>query len=187
MAEEPHNLILDRLRELREEGAHTTTYAYDAVGNLTSAAYPNGVTAASTVNSLDRLTNLTIGGGAQVAAYNYTYGLVGNRISTNEATGRGTTLNYDSVYRLTQEAISGDPASHNGALGYSLDSVGNRLSLNSTYDRDALIGSIATALKVLKRALQHEVQPELTRRTEERVSACRGFHRRAERSSATYA
>jgi RHS repeat-associated protein len=38
----------------------------------------------------------------------------------------------DGIYRLTNEAISQDPAGKNGAVGYGLDPVGNRLSANST-------------------------------------------------------
>ena len=38
--------------------------------------------------------------------------------------------NYDGIYRLTNETISGGAA--NGAVAYGLDPVGNRLSQNST-------------------------------------------------------
>ena len=39
---------------------------------------------------------------------------------------------FDQIYRLTSETVAGDPNGNNGSLGYSLDAVGNRLSLHST-------------------------------------------------------
>ncbi len=40
---------------------------------------------------------------------------------------------YDSLYQLTNEAITGDPIpANNGAIGYTYDPVGNRLSRAST-------------------------------------------------------
>ena len=40
--------------------------------------------------------------------------------------------NYDGIYRLTNETISSDPAKNNGSVSYSLDPVGNRLSITSS-------------------------------------------------------
>ncbi len=51
----------------------------------------------------------------------------------SEQSGRDANHGYSSVYRLISENISGDPTSaNNGGLTYSLDPVGNRLSLAST-------------------------------------------------------
>ena len=36
----------------------TTTYSYDAVGNLAGYSYPNGVTSAYTYDGLNRLTQM---------------------------------------------------------------------------------------------------------------------------------
>ena len=48
-------------------------------------------------------------------------------------TGREATYGYDAASRLTSETITGDPSGRrNGALTYSLDAVGNRLSRTST-------------------------------------------------------
>jgi hypothetical protein len=41
-------------------------------------------------------------------------------------------VNYDGVYRLTNETISADPAKENGSASYSLDPVGNRSSAVSS-------------------------------------------------------
>jgi RHS repeat-associated protein len=39
---------------------------------------------------------------------------------------------YDKIYRLTNEAVSNDPANKNGSVNYLLDPVGNRKSSTST-------------------------------------------------------
>src|SRR5208282_1784213 len=49
-----------------------------------------------------------------------------------ESSGRTLNWSYDGIYRLTNEAISLDPHSINGSVGYGLDPVGNRLSQGST-------------------------------------------------------
>jgi RHS repeat-associated protein len=56
----------------------------------------------------------------------------GNRRSITEATGRKAAFDYDALYRLTKETITGDPAGNNRAISYVLDAVGNRLSRSST-------------------------------------------------------
>ncbi len=56
---------------------------------------------------------------------------------------------YDSLYRLTSEAVSSDPNNHNGTTSYQYDSVGNRKQLlvngatanTYTYDPDDRLGS----------------------------------------------
>jgi hypothetical protein len=86
-----------------------------------------GVSAGPTLDNMNRVTNLSINSGnSSLASYAYTYGPASNKLSATESNGRSTAFNYDAVYRLTQEAITGDPNSHNGTLGYSLDPVGNR-------------------------------------------------------------
>jgi len=39
---------------------------------------------------------------------------------------------YDGIYRLTNEAITGDPQQNNGGASYSLDPIGNRLSVSTS-------------------------------------------------------
>jgi hypothetical protein len=39
---------------------------------------------------------------------------------------------YDSIYRLTSEAITADPAGNNGTINYTYDVVGNRTQQTST-------------------------------------------------------
>jgi RHS repeat-associated protein len=113
-------------------GMGNTTYTYDAVGNLAGVLYPNGVQSSYTYDSLNRLTNLTAAKGSTLASYAYSLGAAGNRLSVTEASGRKAAYGYDALYRLTGETITGDPDSANGAVGYTYDPVGNRLTRIST-------------------------------------------------------
>ncbi len=101
-------------------GNNSTTYSYDAAGNLSETVLPNGVRITPGRDGMDRVTNLPVTS-TPSATYAYTYGPVGNRL-TADATSYG----YDAVYRLTSETRP------SGALSYLLDPVGNRLSLTST-------------------------------------------------------
>ncbi|MBI1790799.1 MAG: hypothetical protein HYR60_24995, partial [Acidobacteria bacterium] len=108
-----------------------TTYTYDAVGNLAGYAYPNGAQSTYTYNNLNRLTNLaTARSATPLATYAYTLGAAGNRTAVSELSGRQVNYVYDSLYRLTNETIAGGTV--NGAIGYTYDAVGNRLTRTST-------------------------------------------------------
>jgi RHS repeat-associated protein/uncharacterized repeat protein (TIGR01451 family) len=110
--------------------AGTTTYTYDAVGNLKSDSRPNGVRADYTYDVLNRLTSLGVtSGGTPQASYAYTLDQTGRRLSVLEGSGRAVNYTYDAIYRLTGEAVSGSQnSSGNGAVDYTYDPVGNRLS-----------------------------------------------------------
>ena len=133
------------------DASGTTTYAYDAVGNLQGYAYSNGVSASYTYDALNRLTSTqatctTAASGCglaakPIAAYTYTLGAAGNRLSVAELSGRIVSYAYDDLYRLTSETVAGDPAGNNGQVTYTFDNVGNRLQSNST-----LPGVVATGL-----------------------------------------
>ena len=79
----------------------------------------------------------------------YTLGAAGNRLSVAELSGRTVNYGYDSLYRLTSEAITNDPNNHNNTTQYQYDNVGNRqqLIVNGTtanvysYDADDRLGS----------------------------------------------
>jgi RHS repeat-associated protein len=109
-------------------GQNTTTYTYDMASNLVTASYPNNSQSTFHYDQLNRLTALT----TPNSGYLYQLGPTGNRTNATELTGRTLNWNYDGIYRLTSEAVSQDPAGKNGAVGYGLDPVGNRLSANST-------------------------------------------------------
>jgi RHS repeat-associated protein len=127
---------LNRLDTVTENGlvAGTTNYTYDVNGNLESYTYPNAVKSLYTYNSLNRLTNLEVSHTATpLAGYAYTLGAAGNRLSVTEQSGRTVGYSYDDLYRLTGETIASDPLTvNNGALTYTYDAVGNRLSRTST-------------------------------------------------------
>jgi len=128
--------VLNRLAAVTDNrlATGTTNYTYDANGNLESTTYPNEVRTSYAFNSLNRLTSVSATKGATLAAYAYTLGAAGNRLSANEAhSGRTVSYTYDALYRLTGESINSDPvAPNNGAINYAYDALGNRLARTST-------------------------------------------------------
>ena len=113
--------------------AKVTTYGYDTAGRMLGWVQPNGVTTAFTYDDVNHLKNVSIKNAAAttLASYAYTLGTAGNRTGVTEAGGRTIAWTYDTLYRLTGETISG-AASANGAVGYTYDAAGNRLSRTST-------------------------------------------------------
>jgi RHS repeat-associated protein len=111
-------------------------------------AYPNGVSHAFQHDNRDRTVQLNVNGpSGAITSYQQTFSYSGRKLSATELSGRAANYTYDSIYRLTNETISGDAtASVNGMLTYALDPVGNRQSLTSsitalagqsfTYDAD---------------------------------------------------
>jgi hypothetical protein len=77
---------------------------------------------------MNRTTELMTGSVPSMI-YQYTYGKTGNRLTATEKNG-GSKYTYDSIYRMTGEAISRSEVK--GTLTYGLDAVGNRQSLVST-------------------------------------------------------
>jgi YD repeat-containing protein len=118
----------------RLSGTQNTRYEFDAVGNLSGYAYPNGVTNLYQYDALNRLTNLTWKSGAAARAeFAYQLGLAGNRTNLAEtinAVSRSFAWQYDALYRLTNETVSG--TSPTGGVGYGLDDVGNRTNRSSS-------------------------------------------------------
>jgi RHS repeat-associated protein/uncharacterized repeat protein (TIGR01451 family) len=111
-----------------------TAYSYDEVGNLAEVNLPNGVKSSYIYNSQNRLVNLGISKGTTaLASYAYTLGQAGNRLSVAELGGRTIRYAYDDNYRLTTETITGSSTpEQNGAINYTYDVVGNRLTRAST-------------------------------------------------------
>ena len=77
------------------------------------------------------LTSLTVADASArvLASYTYTLNASGQRTQVVEKTGRTTSYAYDGLDRLASETLAdpGDSA-QNGAISYTLDKVGNRLS-----------------------------------------------------------
>jgi RHS repeat-associated protein len=105
-------------------GQNTTSHTYAAVSNVATVTAPNGLSSTFSYDELNRLKSTN--------GYQYTLGATGNRQSATEPNGRALSWTYDGVNRLTNETISLDPRSKNGAVSYGLDPVGNRLSQTST-------------------------------------------------------
>jgi YD repeat-containing protein len=106
---------------------------YDAVGNLGTVTYPNGVAHGYTYDTRNRLTNLGVAKGATaIASYGYTLDATGHRTSVTEVSGRTVNYGYDNLYRLINETIAADPSGMNGAVCYTYDAVGNRTQKTST-------------------------------------------------------
>ncbi len=125
---------LSTVTDNRLSGNNTTSYTYDNASNLATVQIPNGLTSTFTYDQLSRLTELST---PPIADYKYTLGLTGMRTNSTEQSGRALTWNYDNIYRLTGESISGDPANGNGDNGsasYTLDPVGNRTGATSTFN-----------------------------------------------------
>jgi RHS repeat-associated protein len=97
--------------------AATTTYGYDAVGNLTSSTDPRGKTTTMTYDTLDRRISSTDPLGNQTQ---WTYDHVGSQLTEKRADNGVTTNVYDNMNRLTQ---STDPKGQ--ITKYEYDNRGN--------------------------------------------------------------
>jgi len=132
--------VLNRLatvtdNRLLAQGATSavTSYNYDPVSSLAGYTYPNTVQTSYTYDALNRLTQMSSSKGGVLASYAYTLGAAGNRLAVAEMGGRTVNYGYDNDYRLTSEAITGDPAGNNGTVSYTqYDGVGNRTQMAST-------------------------------------------------------
>jgi RHS repeat-associated protein len=104
------------------------------VGNLETVRHGNGVTNRYHYDSLNRLTNLVAGTPtATLASFAYRLAPAGNRTNLSETVGgqsRTFTWQYDPLYRLTNEVITG--AAPTGTISYRYDAVGNRTNRTST-------------------------------------------------------
>jgi len=122
---------LNRLQHVvdsRLSGNQTTTYTYDDASNVTKVLYPNMVETDLTFDPLNRVTQLA----TSQTGYMYTLDAVGNRKTASEYDNRSVTWNFDDIYRLSSEGISGAPNNKNGSITYGLDPVGNRTSASSS-------------------------------------------------------
>jgi RHS repeat-associated protein len=128
---------LTNVVDSRLAGATNTAYDFDAVGNLQGIQYPNSVASQYQYDSLNRLTSLVWKtNGTPIASFAYTLGASGNRtalLETNHTVNtviRGYAWNYDAMYRLTSETVTG--AVPTGVIGYVYDNVGNRTIRTNT-------------------------------------------------------
>jgi RHS repeat-associated protein len=126
---------LNRVTNVVDRFTNSTTYGFDAVGNLQIVVLPNKVTNNYVFDSLNRLTNLTAkSSGGTLANFSYKLSLAGNRTNLIEALNGVNRTNvwiYDQRYRLTSEAITAS-ASPTGTITNQYDAVGNRTVRSST-------------------------------------------------------
>lgn len=124
---------LNRLTNAVDRFTNSTTYGFDAVGNLQTVLLPNNVTNSYVYDSLNRLTNLTAkSSSGTVASFAYKLAPAGNRtnlVETVNGVSRTNVWAYDPLYRLTNETIT---ASIGGAISYKYDTVGNRTNRTSS-------------------------------------------------------
>ena len=128
----------------RLQGNQSTTYTYDPASNVATVQAPNGLTSSFTYDALNRLTAMNAG----AATYSYQLGATGNRTGSTEGNGRSLAWNYDGIYRLTSETISGDTmnnGNNNGSASYTLDPVGNRTSVTSSFNGFTPIAGVYNA------------------------------------------
>ncbi|MGD0832303.1 MAG: hypothetical protein ABR907_15300, partial [Terracidiphilus sp.] len=95
---------LSTVTDGRLQGNQTTTYTYDSASNVVLVTYPNSTQGSFTYDTLNRLTGMT----TPASSYSYQVGPTGNRLSVTESNGRTISWNYDGIYRLTNETITGD-------------------------------------------------------------------------------
>ena len=116
---------LNRITNVLDNGAVAAGYGFYTNGNLRSVRYANGITNLYQYDALNRLTNLVWkNGSTDIANFAYQLGPAGNRTNLVECldgSWRTNQWQYDSLYRLKNETISGL-----GNLGYGYDPVGNR-------------------------------------------------------------
>ena len=123
---------LNRLNAMTENG-RTTTYGYDLSGNIAKKTLPNGDQEVDGYDGLNRAGSqtTTTSGNAALCAFTYGYDLVGNVTSVGESypgglNNRTVTNGYDSINRLSTEAVTGS-APH-VTTTYAYDSANNRTS-----------------------------------------------------------
>lgn len=132
--------VTDNLIAAQGGPSGPTTYSYDPAGNLSGYALSNSVQIGNAFDPLNRLTQTcaattapACSASAKLASYTYTLGSDGNRTNVLELNSRNVAYGYDNDYRLTSEAITGDPAGNNGTVTYNTyDNVGNRTQTTST-------------------------------------------------------
>jgi RHS repeat-associated protein len=116
--------VWGRLGSVVEPSGATTTYAYNALGNLTTITQ-NGVSGETprirgfVFDSLSRLTSET---NPETGTISYGYDSNGNVTSRTDARGITTTLAYDALNRLTQKSYN-DGVTSTAFYGYDSSSI----------------------------------------------------------------
>ena len=139
-------------------GSTTTSYGYDPAGNLTTTTLPsgNGYVETRVYDNANRLTEVKNAKGASVLSdFVQSLDNVGNplTITRTGATSSTTVYGYDSRDRLTSVCFqSACPNSFDPKIGWTYDSVGNRLtetrastSATSSYNEGDQLTQVVTS------------------------------------------
>jgi RHS repeat-associated protein len=102
----------------------TTTFAFNAAGQLTSITDRNGYATSLSYNGSSQLTTVTDSAGRTIT---FVYGTNGLVSQVTDPAGRVTKYGYDSSYQLTSVT---DPLNHVAA--YTYDTSGNHLLMTDT-------------------------------------------------------
>jgi RHS repeat-associated protein len=124
---------LGRLDTVTDARAGTTRYTFDDDGNVDGFTYGNGVQTSYTYDSLEQMTGVsTSAGGATISSYDYELGPAGHRLAVTELGGRRVAYDYDALFQLLGENVTGDAHGVNGGVAYTYDPSGNRKTRTST-------------------------------------------------------
>lgn len=127
-------------------GSFTTTYSYNANGNLTGITYPSGRQVTYTLDSADRLTQVSGSHDGPATTYATIGGYLpyGPYQTVTLGNGLATTITYDNQYQFDGQTVGSGPQllSHE----YSHDANGNVTAIadlldsarDKTYGYDAL-------------------------------------------------
>jgi RHS repeat-associated protein len=139
-------------------GSSTTSYGYDPAGNLTTTTLPsgNGYVETRVYDNANRLTEVKNAKGASVLSdFVQSLDNVGNplTIARTGATTSTTLYGYDSRDRLTSVCFQAAcPNSFDPKIGWTYDSVGNRLtetrastSATSSYNEGDQLTQVVTS------------------------------------------
>jgi RHS repeat-associated protein len=136
--------------DLGDQGEHTTSYAYDALGRMTtvtdargsvyaygydaagrpaSLGFPNGVVTTYLHDAVGRLVDLHSEAldGSVIQDYAYTFGRTGNRQSVTEQDGTVREWEYDELYQLISEKVTDGDGARVFESSFTYDPMGNRI------------------------------------------------------------
>jgi RHS repeat-associated protein len=139
---------LNRLWKVTDNRTSATTeYKYDNEGRLGEMIYPTTTVSKHlySYDALARLKSVAVNrGSTELASFSYTLGPTGNRTHLDELLNgatRGVTYNYDKLYRLKSEILTGvisgnivydEQPGYSESTGMGYDKVGNRQSRSSS-------------------------------------------------------
>ena len=143
------------LGSISDAAGAKTGFGYDAAHQLTSIAYPNGVSVNYQHNSALDVTSITAVKNSSNTLLKRVYSYVNpangmqtlQRYTVTDQAGAVTTYGYDAVNRLTSAVVNSSAGKLMDSRTYAYDAVGNRTSqtingTTTTYSYDLTNGKI---------------------------------------------